>query len=540
MRNILKRRMLSSAGHLLIILACIAPALMAQTIPGFPLEKDSRLSEISSSRPFSNAGVELHVKSDSVWFGGGKGLELTTDGGRNWSQFGDTEPFNVPPLFRDNIAAFASNGPVIWVSMAGTFEAEPQDLPRGLGLAVSTDNGATWKYVPQPMEAVDATTYKIQYGQNQIDALAVTTDVQNLTYDIAVTSDAVWTASFAGGLRKSTDGGQTFTPVILPPDFLDFIHPDSTLQFDLSPVTRTFIQDGDTIDLRENFNHRVFSVMATDDNTIWVGTAGGVNLSTDGGISWRKFSYDDPGQSISGDFVVALGHSELNGQELIWASTINAINPLEFRAISYTSNMGNTWSTALRGEFTNNFGVKDSIVYAATQTGIFRTANGGVSWTKFSNFVDPLNGHQITNPRCFAVASQGDVIWIATVDGLVKTTDSPTEYFGSNWEIIRAYQEVGTEAETYAYPNPFAPDDEVCRIHYKTDNTGNITIKVFDYAMFPVRTVLQNAGRTPNMELDEIWDGLDDNGNQVANAVYYIRVEAGDAEAAWTKVIVLQ
>ncbi len=533
-------RLISYAACALFIAASTGPAVYAQHSALMKFEKDSRIAAASSPRPYSNAGVELLSKSDSMWFGGGKGLELTTDGGSRWEHFGDAAPFNVPPLFQDNIAALASNGSVIWASLAGTFEAEPQNLPKGMGLAVSTDNGATWKHISQPMEASDATTYKIAYGNNQLDALAVTTEVQNITYDLAVTKDAVWTANFAGGLRKSTDGGATWQVVVLPPDFLDAIHPDSTLDFDVSPVNRTFTVNGNTINLRENYNHRVFSVMATDDNTIWVGTAGGVNKSTDGGVSWRKFSYDNQSRPITGNFVVALDRSFYQGKEYIWASTINAINPAEYRAVSYTSDGGENWSTALRGEFTNNFGVKDSIVYAATKSGIYRSADAGRSWTQFTTMIDSKNGSQIFNPQCYDIEAQGDVVWISTADGIVKTRDSEAEFFGTQWEILRAFTEVGSSSEAYAYPNPFSPDDEICRIHYKSDAKGTVTIKIYDYAMFPVRTVVQNAPRTPMMEQDEIWDGKTDSGKRAANGVYYIKVEAGDAEAAWAKVIVLQ
>jgi ligand-binding sensor domain-containing protein len=79
--------------------------------------------------------------------------------------------------------------------------------------------------------------------------------------------------------------------------------------------------------LVESLNHRVFSVHAMGDDTLWVGTAGGINLSTDGGLSWRRFAFNNQSAPISGNFVVSIGHNVIDGVTHVWAATINALNP---------------------------------------------------------------------------------------------------------------------------------------------------------------------------------------------------------------------
>ena len=69
------------------------------------------------------------------------------------------------------------------------------------------------------------------YGINRLRALPVTVAEQNLTYDFAFTPGAVWITSWAGGLRRSTDMGQTWQRMVLPPDDMDSINPDDTLDF---------------------------------------------------------------------------------------------------------------------------------------------------------------------------------------------------------------------------------------------------------------------------------------------------------------------
>jgi hypothetical protein len=128
---------------------------------------------------------------------------------------------------------------------------------------------------------------------------------------------------------------------------------------------------------------------------------------------------------------------------------------------------------------------------------------------------------------------------VANSDGLMKTTDNDTQFFGTEWTILRAAQPLASVEEVYAYPNPFSPDDEVCRVHFRTD-AGSVSIRIYDFAMLPVRTLLRNAMRNPGMEHDEVWDGLSDAGERVANGVYYIEVDNGSGDPHWTKVIVLQ
>ena len=514
--------------------------LFSQTT--FKLNGELRSLSENADRPLSNSGVVFYVRGDSVWFGTGKGLDLTTDGGSSWRHLGDEPTFNNADFDHNDISALSAYGSTYWAALAGS---EPLDdgssLPKGLGLVMSTDNGATWKHIAQPMEAEGDSTYVVQYGVSRLKALSVTTPIQNITYDLAATSNAVYTTSFAGGLRKSTDMGATFHLMVLPPDNLDSISISDTVNFDLSPVDRPdrWNLSGTVKGMRGNFNHRVFSVLAVTDSELWVGTAGGINRTTDGGNSWRKFSYTNQANPISGNFVVAIGRNVIGGTPFIWAATINANDPQEFRAISFTSDQGRTWSTALRGEFTHNFGFMNSVVYAVSNTGVFRSDNAGLSWTHYTGFVDTKHNRRSYDDACYAVASQGDTIWVANVDGLMNTRDNSVTPFGSDWTIFRAAAPLASAKQAYAYPNPFSPDDEVCRIHYRTTQSGSVSIRVFDFAMFPVRTIIQNASRTPSSEIDDIWDGKDDNRKQVANGLYYIKVTQ-DGEDVWTKIIVLQ
>ena len=111
-------------------------------------------------------------------------------------------------------------------------------LPDGTGIKYSTDYGITWTSIPQPVD--DPGDSSIVYGINTIRALPVTTTISNISYDISFTKNTIWISSFAGGLRKSSDMGETWERVVLPPDTLDSISPNDTLNFSLQPVAGAF------------------------------------------------------------------------------------------------------------------------------------------------------------------------------------------------------------------------------------------------------------------------------------------------------------
>ena len=489
-----------------------------------------------SSIPQSNSIAKIVPRGDTIWVGSGRGLSYTTDAGRSWKLFTAAETFDGK-----SVSAIATRGNTVWVASAYSVKHDNQSYPTGGGLRYSTDRGSTWTFLPQPVDTGKVDT--LIYGRNKIPALAITVAEQNVTYDLALTSNAVWTASWAGMLRKSTNQGKTWQRIVLPPDNLNRISPADSLHFSMSGVEKFF--KGDTLynkdTLHASLNHSVFSVYANDDSTLWVGTANGINKSTDGGISWRKFNHQNQLKPISGNFVVCIMQQRWRSKSVIWAATSNAVDPDEKRGVSFSSDGGETWGTALLGEFAHNIAVRDSIVYVAADGGLYRSADFGHSWTRSGSIADPTNLQRFASGILTGTAAKGDTVWVGGEDGLAYTIDSPTQPFGSSWKVLRTYVPVQASGKTYSFPLPFSPAAEVVRIHYSTSGkTLPVTIRIFDFAMAPVKILLRGATRIGSVEHDEIWDGRDDAGRRVSNGVYFYRVEIEDNDPQWGKIFVLQ
>ncbi len=482
------------------------------------------------SPQLSNTITDIVISNDTIWLGSGKGLSRSIDGGKSWKNYYNTTEFG-----KEDISAIAVRGKDVWVATAHSVDNDGQSLPEGSGLRYSSDGGTTWKVIAQPVDSknVDTLFYN---SKSLIRALGITTAINNITYDIAISGNTVWICSFAGMARKSTDNGTTWQRVIIPPDNLTSINPNDSLVFDLSP-------SGGALGLQNNLNHRAFSVLAENDSTIWIGTAGGINKTTNNGISWTKFSKQTQVNPISGNFVVALGKQKKATQKnIIWAATISASDNTEKKGVSFSDDGGLTWKQTLLGEFAHNFGFKDSIVYIPTDNGVFRSHDFGISWTQTGTIYDKNTRQRYTQSKFFSAGSSGKTVWLGGSDGLVSTIDSLSTDFGSSWTILHAAQSLPSKNETYAYPNPFAPDDEVVRIHYTTGKTttASVTLRVFDFGMNLVDTPVQNALREPNRDHDELWNGRRHDGTFVANGVYFYQLVIDNDEPRWGKILVIQ
>ena len=490
-------------------------------------QEHKSLSKINSSNPLSNSILDVIAIGNTVWLGTSRGVSVSFDRGESWKNFFGTSPFG-----NDNVSAIGYDDSTFtfWAATARTVEGIAGDVPAGTGLKYTTDNGITWASVPQPIDAATDTT--VEYGINILQALPVTVTEQNLTFDIAFTPGTVWITSFAGGLRKSTDKGESWQRVVLPPDFLNSIARDDTLDFCLSPVAGSFCGEG-------NLNHRVFSVISTDDTTLYVGTADGINKSTDNGISWVKFNHQNQNEPISGNFITALGYNDFTNS--VWAATWKAEDPNEYYGVSSSDNGGSSWKTFLRDERTHNFGFKNFDVIAATDNGAFRSTNQGNSWILPNSIVDEISNVSLNTSVYFSAESEGNTVWLGSDDGLVRLVDN-TSLWNGTWKIYFASQPLKAPDETYAYPNPFSPRMEQLKIKYSTGGKeASVTIRIYDFGMNYVRTIIQNAQRNKDLEgAPDFWDGKDAAGIIVPNGVYLYRVDVDSDTPLFGKIIVMQ
>jgi hypothetical protein len=526
--------------HIAMVLCCALFAIrqaadaQKQFLPGYRL--DAAAAAAASLPPSNNVS---HIVKDAarLWIGTSKGLALSSTGGRSWDSFRGNSAFA-----NDGIFAISVLGSSVWVATGYDKETADGSVQTGSGYAVSTDGGSAWVHLPQTLDQRGDSI--LSYGINDsIWILPVVVPEQNVTFDISQSAGAVWIASWASGLRTSTDNGTTWRRVLLPTDERSSLRPTDTLWTYASNDTLRLRKIFKRVDPRRNNNLLAFSVLAVSPDTIWCGTAGGVNKSTDGGLSWLRFTHTNQASPILGNWVIAVDRQQFGSTDRIWTTNWKAEDPAEEFGVSYTEDDGRIWTGFLEGIRAYDFAFRDSIAYIATDEGLYRTPDGGRTLDKIARISDATTRQTITSPKVFSVEVVGDTVIVGTGDGLASTVDDGTQPFGSAWTIYRTYEQSAATGSTYAYPNPFSPTQGPVRVHYAADAgtaDHSVSVEIFDFGMNRVRSLVLNATRRGAAEYDEIWDGKNDDGKTVANGVYIYRLQIDNGEPAFGKILVLQ
>ncbi len=517
------RRRVSGLGVVLVLsLICLrespaqAPnaAQIAEMIPGI----------------LSNSISNLHHENGVLW--AGPFLNYTDDGGLSWARAGADSLFGT----RNRVFSIDIEGDVIWVGLGFNDNSAGDNVQSAGGFLVSLDGGQSFSYRFPQLDNPDAT--QEVYGVSVLPALPVIVPQQSPPFDVDYdpVHDEVWVAGWASGIRRSADGGRTWKRVVLPPDDLEAIEPDMEYAFSVEP------QRGGMGSL----NHMGFAVLVDETGTVWAGTPKGINRSTDGGVSWQRFSARGTANSLTGNWVVSIEEQPLPGRNPVWMATWNAgeSTDTEQFGITVTPDGGETFEQVLVGERVIDFAFRGETVYVAgRESGLFITEDGGLTWRTVTDFRDRLDPSRVVRPGVdvLSVATTDDALWVGTDDGLLRSTDD-----GLTWTLFRVEVPLHPatpsaaipDVSSFAYPNPFSPaSDRFVRIRYELREATSVNLRVFDFGMNLVRD-LDGAGQQPGTR-EIIWDGTDGDGLRVANGVYFYTLRTG-TETVWGKILIVE
>lgn len=470
--------------------------------------------------------------SDLSW--SGKYLWATTDEGvarldpRQSDGLGEADWVTFTAengIGRGFLSALDSVGDTVWVaSLVDTSIGNSKQA--GTGLTFSVNAGTTWTHISNEV-IFDLTKPGFAPGPS--------TPVDNPCFGLAIDGETIWAAFFSGGSVRSRDGGRTWERV-LP----DGAAPEDII-FNITPSV-TFLP------------HRTFSVEAYND-TVWIGTAGGIGSSFDGGATWQFNSAQLDANNfplpnrIAANWVLGIRRQlRADGSSAVWAGARStaAADFSQTSAISWTLDAGQTWQSS-GPTFAWDFGFSTNKIWAATSDGLLASPDQGQTWEEVV-VEDPFLRDQLRGVFAGAVAL-GDTIWVGAENGLGRSTDE-----GKSWRIITfpvqplsadSGEFVGGSSlvdsvRTYAAPTPFSPNqDETTRVVYSLSANHDVTIEIYDFASRRIRTLLEAAPRSAGQIHGENWDGLDSDGDPVANGVYFYRIELSSGREVFGKIVVL-
>ncbi len=475
---------------------------------------------------------------DTLWLGSGHGLSASYDNGASFVGFSQ----RFSNLGQGGVSALEVWGDTIWVATGFDSTTGFGDLKAGGGISRSFDAGASWTHFEQPMDTLKMTVVNGDTSYEKYSlmnvwgvpllSVDVVTPVQNITYDLAFDGTRLWATSFGGGLRVSHDLGETWRRVLLPWD--DFDRLDSmTIQNLGSEIDAA--PEKYALDPLQHYNHIAFAVKAWND-TVWVGTSGGVNRSIDGGASWDHFNFQN--SNISGNWVIALNRQILeDGSERILASTITT-GAGDVTGFSFFDMETGYWRAPFLNNRIWNIASDAHNIYAATDIGLWKSKDA-LHFSLLPTYHNADYSEAIYSDAVYSVLINEDgAIWVGTGDGLAISHNE-----GLSWDIHKA-RSVDSD-DFYAYPNPFTPRyDKVLNgqgnliIRFKATAGEDISISIFDFAMHRVRNVLENAQTPFSGSQERTWNGRNEGGYLVSNGTYFIRIETG-SDIHWTKVMVI-
>ena len=450
--------------------------------------------------------------------------------------------------------------------------------PKGTGIAYSLDYGSTWKFMPQPVveNPESGLYYQLEWGGQTIDILAVTTEVNNVTYDLAIDENYIYSTSWAGGLQRFdyTIENPEWEVIPLPMDYQEFLY-CGEIDIDNYELNPKDPGDGG------NHNHKGFSVYI-DESVIWVGTANGLNKGTFDGdcINWTHITTS---QGLSGNWVVGIESYEQITYAITWST-----GSTEKIGLSYSKNNGENWDVVKY--FTDNsiklYNLKfdTEYMYASTIEGLYKSSNSKGAcehrgyydhgygdeeyckdflteadcdmyseckwhadfkyWEKYSQFIDVLTEEQVLDNSVYSsFISSDNNLWIGTGDGLAIIDENGNTSINRFWQNTES--PVDGDFNFSVYPNPFYTKDYnvfngTGHVRF-ISNLGKIEnphIDIFNFSMDHVKTLYNYNIITTTGEIEFIWDGKSSAGNTVANGVYFCKIQDGKNEF-WAKLVVV-
>ena len=381
----------------------------------------------------TNLAVNGIAVSPRVWMDGTmfaattSGLFKTVDTGSNWSAVGGG----------------LASGDVKDVTLSNRFEEDRTMYAavHGHGVYRSQDAGATWI---RPGVG----------GMGDLDVMGVSVSPKNSQSLFA------WTK---GSVFKSTNGGSSwgkapttttsglpsgaaaeFLGVYFTPDF----HNSKTLF--VATAHRGIYKSTDSgekwasagITEAGRVKGIAFSPNHGQDKTMFASTEHhGMFKSVNRGVDWTNISEGLDGGNFT---TVAVSHGFLDDQTLFTASNTGILYRTA-NAGDYWSEIGAVSSAHIAGiGFSSNSGLYASLI-GATQSGVFRSGDGGAIWTAITSDLPNTNfGAFAVSP---AYSSDGTIVAMLRDEGIYRTFTS-----GKWWE----QQNAGTTSVVRAIPRTIA------------------------------------------------------------------------------------
>ena len=262
---------------------------------------------------------------------------------------------------------------------------------------------------------------------------------------IVATPEAVFAASHSIGLQRSDDHGLTWQEVVIDPEdrAVTVSHsPHADLLLASTHHRQVFASHDNgqtwrnvTGDITED---EISSVVAAGPQEYWLGHSnrlnGGLYHTTDGGQHWEKATLPQPPDTDV--FSVMVANDDPQTLYVSLGNVHNEPRPPEHDYLWKTHDGGNTWQP-IRYPFDPDSGwwwfieqSPDSAIYLSSAQQIWRSTDQGVTWQKV-DFDELRAGVGTGDIKDMAVhPADPDILYIPLLNGVARSTDR-----GKTWSL---------------------------------------------------------------------------------------------------------
>jgi len=492
-----------------------------------------------------NSGVhDFATFEDSIMYiaAGDSGIYRSADTGSTWTRFyidsTDMDPAN--PLNQINSVDVIVD--TIYLGTNGGFiKAAYTTDP----FAITFDTLYTFEETDSTGSAV--TVVRHNDGDNSLTYLAVkplTANGTDAAIYIADSSEVVLKASFSG------------YPVydIKVSDSIAWFATATGMYFNRNVGTSTTTYRDVTIDPVSLLTLDSYDFYRVDfiNDKVFVGSSGGLGYRV-ARDNWRiTIANTDPlshdkaflrtvaNSGLYGNWVVALDMQPYTTDTtVLWAACRRVEDTLEqYNGVSFSTDFGVSWTNVLQNLQVWNFAFDaNGTAYAAASEGLYYASPPWTDWTR-ADIIDPLRQDTIIDgTEVYSVAIVEDNVWVGTQLGLASRPVSQPD----DWEITRIFAGTESNDEVFAAPVPYSPLNFSGRLtlHYHIENTTDVTVKIYDFAMNLVKVVTENKPRAGGADYYETWDGYNERGDMVATGIYYFKVAESSGNERWGRLAII-
>jgi photosystem II stability/assembly factor-like uncharacterized protein len=321
---------------------------------------------------------------------------------QDFSYAARNKPTPIKPLVNDHICGVTSDLDVF-------IHLQPQ-----FGNAVVS--GDSIIYTPQvSFDGTDELVYGVSVAGSDEVLYGIISFDQNETLaispgfkDIFFVSDSVGFISGGTMLFKTNDGGRHWKELVYPRGGYEALDIEEIFFLDL------------------NIGFAAFSKCAYNDEPE---CRGGLLMTNDGGVSWKRVDFDHPVTSV---FFTSPSTGYLSFKNIF---TNDGWDPIIYFSIMKTIDGGETWKDiaskgALSGELKIRF-VNDDLGYAFQADNIYGTTDAGITWTESTS--DGYVG-SIVSAENIAFASLNSTYSYLTPSMIVRSIN------GAEWTPVATFQ----------------------------------------------------------------------------------------------------